>query len=55
MIRALALVLACALAAIALARFSDEVDLSSAGGACLLVLLAALGITGVYGWLMSTG
>jgi hypothetical protein len=44
-----------ALAAVALARFSEEVDLSSGGGAFLLALLAALGITGLYGWLISTG
>lgn len=43
------------LAALALARFSDEVDLSSGGGAFVLGLLAALGATGLYGWLISTG
>jgi hypothetical protein len=44
-----------ALAAMALARFGEEADLSSGGGVTLLALLAAIGGAGAYGWRISTG
>ena len=43
------------LAAIALVRFSDEVDLGSACGIAVIALIAAIGATGLYGWRISTG
>ncbi len=43
------------LAAVALIRFSDEVDLGSACGVALVALIAALAAAGAYGWRISTG
>jgi hypothetical protein len=43
------------LAAIALARFSDEVDLSSGCGIALIALLAAVLGAGAWGYRLSTG
>jgi hypothetical protein len=43
------------LAGLALARFGDEVDLSSSGGVGLIAILVALLATGAYGYRISTG
>jgi hypothetical protein len=43
------------LAALAIARFSEEADMSSGGGVFVLALVAALGATGLWGWRISTG
>ena len=44
-----------ALAGLALARFSDEFDLSSGGGIFVVGLLAAIGASGLWGYRISTG
>jgi hypothetical protein len=44
-----------ALAAVAMARFADQVDFSSGGGIAVLALVAATGAAGLYGWRISTG
>lgn len=44
-----------ALAGVALARFSEEVDFSSTGGVVLVAALAALLVAGLGSWRVSTG
>lgn len=44
-----------ALQAIALARFGEELDLSSAEAMVYVASLASLGVTGAWGWRISTG
>jgi hypothetical protein len=44
-----------ALASLALARFGEEVDWSSAAAMALLAALAALLVAGLWGWRISTG
>jgi hypothetical protein len=44
-----------ALLAIALARFGEELDFSSAEAVVYLASVASLGVTGAWGWRISTG